>query len=703
MSMTLFKTISIRSLPGIGPATAEKFAQCGVHSAWDALLHWPLRYEDKTQVMPLAGAPLDTPLLITAQVLSVKHQPGHKKQVVCVLSDTQHPNPKRITVRFFHLRQPQANALSKAHTVACYGKLQKGRYGLEMMHPDYMICETPDHNPMLEATYTPVYPTTAGLTQTRWRKLISQACSLFKAQTQDLVWPQGVLPTPFTASLAQCLEMIHHPPQGTDLSALIQRRHPANQRLIYEEILSQLTYMQQFRAAIKTQPACQLRVPDASLTQFLKQLPFELTGAQKKAWDAISQDLMQTNPMLRLLLGDVGTGKTVIAALTMLQTVSNDKQAVLLAPTEILAEQHLETLHAWFEPLGIEVICLTGRLTKTEKVARLEKIATGAVKVIVGTHALIQSSVVFHDLVTVIIDEQHRFGVAQRQALQHKAEVSGQHPHQLFMSATPIPRTQALVQFAQCDVSVLDEYPADRKKVITRAIDVARRDEIIERIATHCESKQQVYWLCPKIFEDDNQTVKSVEHIFELLRQKLPQLKIGRVHGQLPDAEKSASMQAFKQGEVDVLVATTVIEVGVNVPNATLMVIDRADRLGLAQLHQLRGRVGRGALASYCVLLYDTPLSDIAYQRLNTLREHHDGFLIAEQDLNLRGPGEILGDKQSGMTTYRLADLQRDSFLLPNIVAAAEALNKTHPEWVKQLWQYWLPTHLIEAPTQVAL
>ncbi len=703
MSIQLIKSIAINSLPGIGPATATKLKQCGVTSAWDAVLHWPLRYEDKTKTQSLRGAALDVPVLVFGEMISVNVQQGGKKQVICRVKEINTPKPQSFVVRFFHLKAPQFKAFEAGKYLACFGKLQRGRAGLEMMHPEYALTHDINTNPLQCAYYTPVYPTTAGLTQTRWRSMIKHVLMVFEKQVKPLMWPASHLPENLSQDIINALQMIHQPPAGSDLKALMFRQHPANQRLIFEELVCQLTYLYCFRDVVKAKAANGLAVTEDLMHKFLKQLPFSLTGAQQRCWNEISKDLSGNAPMLRLLLGDVGTGKTVIAALAMLQTVGNGKQAALLAPTEILAEQHVQTLQMWFAPLNINVVCLTGRLKKSHKTEILEQIATGQAQVIIGTHALIQSSVAFHNLVTVIIDEQHRFGVAQRQALTDKAQVLGQHPHQLLMSATPIPRTQALVQFADTDVSLLDEYPAGRKQVVTRAIEQGRRQDIIDRMSQHCATGQQVYWLCPRIAEDDMNTVKSVEEIYTTLCGQLPTLNIACVHGQLKDTKKLDTMQAFKTGDIQVLVATTVIEVGVDVPNATLMIIDRADRLGLAQLHQLRGRVGRGPLASFCVLLYAHPLSDIAYQRLNTLREHHDGFIIAEQDLKLRGPGEILGDKQSGVATYRLADLQRDNKLLPKVVDTAQALHEQHPEFVKQLWQYWLPDHYTTLPSMPAL
>jgi len=589
-------------------------------------------------------------------------------------------------LRFFHFRRQQAQQFAPGLRLRCYGAIRHGQHGLEMVHPQYRALHG---DTALDETLTPVYPITEGLGQQRLRGVIDKALARLPGEAElelipsDLLQPLGLMP------LREALLGAHRPAPDADVQALLSGRHPAQQRLAFEELLAHHLSLKRLRAQVRKHRAPALPADPASRQRFIDALPFALTGAQRRVASEIARDLAKRVPMLRLVQGDVGSGKTVVAALAALHAIANGRQTALMAPTELLAEQHLRSFRAWFEPLGIEVVWLAGKVTGRARDKALTQLAAGA-PIAVGTHALMQEGVAFARLGLAIVDEQHRFGVQQRMALRDKGLAGGEAPHQLVLTATPIPRTLAMSAYADLDVSTLDELPPGRTPVRTVALANTRRDEVIERIRAACAEGRQAYWVCTLIEDSDQLQAQAVEVAHAQLCAALPDLAVGLVHGRMKPKEKQAAMDAFKDGRTALLVATTVIEVGVDVPEASLMVIENAERLGLAQLHQLRGRVGRGSVASTCVLLYQPPLSGLAKQRLETLRETNDGFVIAEKDLRLRGPGELLGTRQTGEMGFRVADIVRDAGLMPAVHRVGTALLRGHPASAKRLTARWI-------------
>jgi len=571
----------------------------------------------------------------------------------------------------------------------CFGTPKPGQLGLEIVHPSYQVLGRTD-DPALGDSLDPVYPTVEGIGPATLRRLIGQALDRLPEESSLELLPTGWLDGLALPSLRSALLTVHRPPPDANLAALAAGTHPAQRRLALEELLAHHLSLRRQRIALQAHHAPPLAGPGKLAKALLKQLPFALTAAQKRVFTQIREDLAQPRPMLRLVQGDVGSGKTVVAALAAMLAVEQGKQVALAAPTELLAEQHLTNLRGWLEPLGVQVAWLAGKVTGKARAKVLEQVANGQAQVVVGTHALMQESVVFHDLALAIVDEQHRFGVHQRLALRDKGPGGHSVPHQLVMTATPIPRTLAMSEYADLDVSAIDELPPGRTPVQTVALNNDRRPELIERIALACREGRQVYWVCTLIEENDELDATPAQATFESLQALLPGVRVGLVHGRLKASEKLATMVAFKAGQIDLLVATTVIEVGVDVPNASLMVIENAERLGLAQLHQLRGRVGRGSAVSRCVLLYQARLSAMARERLETMRQTNDGFVIAEKDLELRGPGELLGTRQTGLAGFRMADLARDADLLPGVHALAERLMVEAPTVADRVVERWI-------------
>ena len=674
----------ITALKGVGPKLADRLRRLGIATAEDVLLHLPLRYQDRTRLTPINQLQAGDEAQIEAEVVGSEVTARGRRFLLCHLAD----GAGVLTLRFFHFSPAQEQLFSRPGTrLRCFGEVRQGYAGLEMIHPE---CRRvgPD-TPPVDARLTPVYPATAGLQQFTLRSLAEQALAHSTALLPEL------LPVELRARLqlppiAEVVELLHRPPPETALAALESGRHPARRRLAFEELLAHQLSLRRLRARIQRQAAPPLAGHGGLTQRFLERLPFALTLAQRQVLEEISADLAQPRPMLRLLQGDVGSGKTVVAAAAALQAVETGAQAALMAPTELLAEQHYRNFHAWLEPLGVEVAWLTGRLTGRARRTLLERLAAGEIHVAVGTHALFQESVAFAELALVIVDEQHRFGVHQRLALREKGRQGGRCPHQLIMTATPIPRTLAMTAYADLDTSIIDELPPGRQPVKTVVVPDSRRDEVITRLHLACRTGQQAYWVCPLIEESEALQCQAAAVTAERLTAILPELRIGLAHGRLSATEREAAMTAFKAGELDLLVATTVIEVGVDVANASLMIIENAERLGLAQLHQLRGRVGRGAEQSSCVLLYRPPLSPIAHARLAALRECNDGFEIARRDLELRGPGEVLGTRQTGEQTLRVADLLRDQDLLNAVRHAADELLRDHPDRVEPLIRRWI-------------
>jgi ATP-dependent DNA helicase RecG len=672
----------VPSLSGLSRSVVEKLAKLGIAGKADLVLHLPLRYDDETHLYPIREAPHGQTVLVEGKVVEsgVKYRP--KRQLVCQIED----DSGTLTLRFFNFYMSQLQQLAAGAAVRVFGEIRQGFFGAEMVHPRYRLV----HGEMpVSQALTPVYPTTSGLGQDALRRLIARAladCDLAE------VLPEDIIRTLRLPRFEESVRFLHNPPPEVAQRELQERRHPAWRRIKFDELLAQQLSMRLHYKRRRSAGAPVLR-PLRRLTAALqKKLPFRLTGAQDRALAQIRHDISQPYPMQRLLQGDVGSGKTIVAALAALQCVENGHQVAVMAPTEILAEQHYRKFEMWLADLGVSVVWLTGGLRQKQKREALESVADGRAAIAVGTHALFQEEVQFHNLALAIIDEQHRFGVHQRLALRMKGGRSGKdaQPHQLMMSATPIPRTLAMSYYADLDVSVIDELPPGRTPVATRLIAESRRDEVIQRVRDACMAGSQAYWVCPLIEESEALQLQTALDTHAVLQQTFPELRVGLVHGRLKGADKAAAMRAFQDGETQLLVATTVIEVGVDVPNASLMVIEHAERMGLSQLHQLRGRVGRGAEKSACILLYQQPLTATARERLKIIYENNDGFEVARHDLRLRGPGELLGARQSGVPLLRFADLEADVDLLDAARDTAALLMREHPAAVRAHLARWL-------------
>ncbi|PSJ86451.1 ATP-dependent DNA helicase RecG [Aeromonas veronii] len=675
--------IPLDSLKGVGSKMLEKLERLGLATVQDLLFHLPLRYEDRTQVWPIGDLPPGLHGAVEGEIQDTQLVMGRRRMMVCRISD----GTGTLTLRFFNFTAAQKNSLAAGRLIRCFGEVRPGKYGLEMAHPEYKLLGE-EQAGQTEEALTPVYPTTEGLRQLTLRSLTDQALAQLDLYGVEELLPAGLYP--HQIELAAALKLLHRPPPSVALPLLESGQHPAQQRLVLEELLAHNLSVLKVRAQAQTQLARALKPAPALVEQLLSALPFKPTGAQSRVVAEISKDLQQSHPMMRLVQGDVGSGKTLVAALAALQAIGNGCQVGLMAPTELLAEQHAINFAKWLEPLGIGVGWLAGKQKGKAREESLAAIKDGSVKMVVGTHAIFQEQVVFQSLALVIIDEQHRFGVHQRLALREKGEREGVHPHQLIMTATPIPRTLAMTAYADLDTSVIDELPPGRTPITTVALPDSRRGDVIERVKLACTEGKQAYWVCTLIEESEVLECQAAEDTAAELQNLLPGLHIGLVHGRMRPVEKQRVMEEFKAGILQLLVATTVIEVGVDVPNASLMIIENPERLGLAQLHQLRGRVGRGAVASHCVLLYHAPLSKTAQSRLGVLRETNDGFLIAQRDLELRGPGELLGTRQTGLADLKIADLVRDQPLIPQVQKMARFLMDRHPSHVEPLIRRWL-------------
>lgn len=675
--------IPLDSLKGVGSKMLEKLERLGLATVQDLLFHLPLRYEDRTQVWPIGDLPPGLHGAVEGEIQDTQLVMGRRRMLVCRISD----GTGTLTLRFFNFTAAQKNSLAQGRLIRCFGEVRPGKYGLEMAHPEYKLLGD-DQAGQTESALTPVYPTTEGLRQLTLRNLTDQALAQLDLYGVEELLPAGLYP--HQIELAAALRLLHRPPPSVALPLLENGQHPAQQRLVLEELLAHNLSVLKVRAQSQTQLARALKPAPKLVEQLLGALPFKPTGAQSRVVAEIGKDLQQSHPMMRLVQGDVGSGKTLVAALAALQAIGNGCQVGLMAPTELLAEQHAINFAKWLEPLGIQVGWLAGKQKGKAREEALAAIADGSVKMVVGTHAIFQEQVVFQRLALVIIDEQHRFGVHQRLALREKGEREGVHPHQLIMTATPIPRTLAMTAYADLDTSVIDELPPGRTPITTVALPDSRRQDVIERVRLACTEGKQAYWVCTLIEESEVLECQAAEDTAAELQALLPGLHIGLVHGRMRPVEKQRVMEEFKAGILQLLVATTVIEVGVDVPNASLMIIENPERLGLAQLHQLRGRVGRGAVASHCVLLYHAPLSKTAQSRLGVLRETNDGFQIAQRDLELRGPGELLGTRQTGLADLKIADLVRDQPLIPQVQKMARFLMDKHPSHVEPLIRRWL-------------
>lgn len=674
---------SVHHLQGVGAAAASLLEKLHLFNTDDLLFHLPRDYEDRSTVIAMNQLVVGRTYLLEGWVKSVDFPPGKRKSVAALVQD----DFGKVTLRFYYLYKGLTDKLTPGNRLRIFGEVRVGARGLELYHPEIQVIR--EHTPLPKTQLTAIYPSTEGLTQTKLRDYIKQALAQFSDQLPEL------LPEKFTNgyALKEALHYIHEPPLNANMQQLAQGSHPAQQRLIFEELVAHQISLLTRRAYIRQIAAPPFAYSQVLAKALLAQLPFHMTQAQKRVSHEIAKDLQRPEPMLRLVQGDVGAGKTLVAAVAACHALEAEWQVALMAPTEILAEQHYLNFKRWFEPLNIQVAWLSGKQKGKARAQAEQLIQTGQAQLVVGTHALFQDNVEFAKLGLVIIDEQHRFGVDQRLALRNKG-VDHLTPHQLVMTATPIPRTLAMSAYGDLDTSVIDELPPGRTPIQTVTIPLDRREEVLNRIANNCKDGKQAYWVCTLVEQSETLDAQAAQATYEEILSRFPELKVGLVHGKMKADEKQAVMAAFKANESQLLIATTVIEVGVDVPNASIMVIENAERLGLSQLHQLRGRVGRGAQASFCVLLYKHPLSQNGQERLSILRESNDGFVIAEKDLELRGPGELLGTKQTGDMNFRVAKLERDDHLLTQAHYVAGQMLSDYPEQADALLRRWLP----EAP-----
>jgi ATP-dependent DNA helicase RecG len=674
----------ITALRGVGDALAAKLAKLGIATVQDLLFLLPLRYEDRTRVVPIGSLSIGERAVVEGEVLLAEVAYRGRRQLLCRIAD----GSGSLTLRFFHFSASQQQGFVRGARVRCFGEVRRGTTGPEMIHPEYR--RAPADTAAVAEALTPIYPLTEGVQQGRLRQLIALALEQFaNRQVRDWLPPSIMEPLQLPA-LRDALFYMHRPPPDADLALLASGRHPAQRRLAFEELLAHQLSLRLLRQEIQRDPGWPIEGDRRLIDRFLASLPFAPTGAQLRTWREIERDLACDSPMLRLVQGDVGCGKTLVAALAALRAVEAGFQAAVMAPTELLAEQHARNFARWFEPLDIQLVLLTGKRTAAARARSGADLAAGTAQIAIGTHALFQEGVAFHRLGLVIVDEQHRFGVHQRLLLREKGMAAGRYPHQLIMTATPIPRTLAMTAYADLDVSIIDELPPGRSPVRTVALPDNRRDEVVLRIRDACRQGRQAYWVCPLVEESDQLNAQAAEATAAVLAEALRELRIGLIHGRMAAREKDAVMSRFKAGEIELLVATTVIEVGVDVPNASLMVVENAERMGLAQLHQLRGRVGRGSVESTCLLLYRAPLTEIARERLAVMRATNDGFEISRRDLELRGPGELLGTRQTGLMQMRVADLVRDADLLPKVQEAAELMLRANGENIAPLLSRWI-------------
>jgi ATP-dependent DNA helicase RecG len=684
-------TDPISALSGVGPSLQDKLKKINIREIQDLLFHLPHRYIDRTRLSPIGTLRSGDNAYIQGEIELTQVRFGRRRSLLCRISD----GTGAIVLRFFYFSKSQEKGLQRGLSVRCYGQVRFGQDSLEMVHPEYRVINE-QQDVELDEQLTAVYPSTEGLQQTRLRKLTEQAIQVLNNNPEHLVelLPENILAKLNLPTLSNALSYVHRPPPEADIQSLLEGKHPAQTRLAFEELLAHQLSLLQLRKEFRKEQSPALSNDNNLVSAFLKQLPFKLTNAQQQAFKIISADLKKSEAMLRLVQGDVGSGKTVVAAMAALQAIESGYQVAIMAPTELLAEQHYNNFVNWFAApdigLNIDVVFLTGKLKKSLRSEAEARLLESKPVVAIGTHALFQDSIAFAKLGLIVIDEQHRFGVHQRLALLEKGQQDNKYPHQLIMTATPIPRTLTMTAYADLDHTVINELPPGRKAINTSVISNEKRENIINRIGALCREGRQVYWVCTLIEESETLQCETAIETAETLKETLSNINVGLIHGRLKAAEKENIMQSFKEGKIDLLVATTVIEVGVDVPNASLMIIDNAERFGLSQLHQLRGRIGRGDIKSDCVLMYQTPLGDLAKQRLGIMRTSSDGFVIAEKDLELRGPGEVLGTRQAGIPDMRVADLMRDSRLLPEIQNTAKYLFDNDADKVESLIHRWL-------------
>lgn len=687
MTETTLQALPCTALYGVGAKLAATLEKLGIYNIQDILFHLPYRYQDRTQVQSIRAIRLGEQVVIEGEIFHCELSYGKRRALLVHLKDAS----GIMVLRFFYFNALQRKNLEKLGSrLRCFGEVRLGPAGLEMVHPEYkqLLLDAPYP---VEENLTPIYPSTEGISQLMWRKLTDAALKYLKqGALLTEILPPNLLPEKHYPSLPEAILYLHRPPKAAALKALQAGQHPAQQRLAFEELLAQQLSLLKLRKTTQKSQAVMFKKSLRLVPGLLEKLAFQLTRAQTKVLAEITEDLSKSHPMLRLLQGDVGSGKTIVAALAALQAIENNCQVALMAPTELLAEQHFENFKHWLGQFNLAVDFLAAKIQGKKRQAVLEKIQSGATQMVIGTHALFQESVEFKNLALVIIDEQHRFGVHQRLSLRQKGRQANYLPHQLVMTATPIPRTLAMTFYADLAVSTLDELPPGRQPIQTIAISNQKRAEVVARVYQNCKAGQQAYWVCPLISESELLQCEAAEKTVVNLQQSLTDLRIGLIHGRMKAPEKQAVMQAFKDHAIDLLVATTVIEVGVDVPNASLMILENAERLGLSQLHQLRGRVGRGAKLSHCVLLFQAPLSYDAKKRIQVMRETQDGFLIAKKDLEIRGPGEVLGTRQTGLMKFRIADIVRDQKLLPMVQQTAQRILETKPDMVEALISRWL-------------
>ncbi len=681
----------METLKGVGPKVAERLQRIQIYTVQDLLFHLPIRYQDRTRIRPVGALRTGEECVVIGSIAHSEVVFRKRRMLLVSVED----GTGRVMLRFFYFNKSQRDNLSNGVKIRCFGEIRRGLKGPEMVHPEYEILHD-DEPTKVEDHLTPIYSTTEGLHQLSLRRLTSQVLQwATQCEGKNDQPVLDLLPSPpridgQNVSIIDALKFVHRPPPEADTEALSLGKHPMQRRLAFEELLAQQLSLSKLRLQMQKQDAIAIKSKGELYKGLLKSLEFELTGAQKRVIKTVFSDLSNDYPMLRLVQGDVGSGKTLVAIAGCLQAIEAGYQAVMMAPTEILAEQHLRNFAKWLEPLGVRLAWLSGKLTASKANEMKALIASGTANAIIGTHALFQQGVEFKNLAFLVIDEQHRFGVHQRLALREKGIQNGMHPHQLIMTATPIPRTLAMTAYADLDYSVIDELPPGRKPISTIAIPMERRHEVVERVANACRNGQQAYWVCTLVEESEALQCQAAEDVYRVLSQMLRGVKVGLVHGRMKGKEKDAVMQDFTAKKIDLLVATTVIEVGVDVPNASLMIIENAERLGLAQLHQLRGRVGRGTEESSCVLVFDPPLTENAKTRIDTMRNTNDGFKIAQVDLEIRGPGEVLGTRQTGMLQLRIANIMRDQDLIPLVQETAKQLLNDHPKNADAVIQRWL-------------
>ena len=674
----------VTALKGVGPALAKRLSKLGIETVADLLFWLPTRYEDRTRIVPIGSLRPGARAAVEGTIELAEVVFRGRRSLLVRLSD----GTGFLTLRFFHFSGAQQQQLVRGTRLRCFGEVRRGKHGPEIVHPEYRNADAPDTQAVKDVL-TPIYPITEGVQQGRFRNLTAQALAAVDDGELPDWLPEEIQLEMKLPGLRESLQFVHRPPPDAKLRELDEGRHPAQRRLAFEELLAHQLSLRQLRNEIRRDPAWPIAAPGKLADRLLAATGFALTGAQRRVIGEVRQDLAVAHPMLRLIQGDVGSGKTIVAALAAADVVEADRQAALMAPTELLAEQHWQNFSRWFAPLGIEPLLLTGRLTPRLRREAQAAVADGARSVVIGTHALFQEDVRFGRLALVVVDEQHRFGVHQRLRLREKG-ADGRYPHQLIMTATPIPRTLAMTAYADLDVSVIDELPPGRTPILTVVMPDSRRDEVVRRIRSACLEGRQAYWVCPLIEESAMLEAQAAEDTAAALAAALPDIVVGIVHGRMPTPARERTMARFKAGEIGLLVATTVIEVGVDVPNASLMVIENAERMGLAQLHQLRGRVGRGREASSCLMLWHAPLSTLAKERLAVLRSTNDGFAVARRDLELRGPGELLGTRQTGLMQLKVADLSRDADLLPRVQAAADVMLRSHADNIAPLKRRWI-------------